>query len=292
MEKIISNDLAKLAIIMVAGVLGLTALLAKQIASARGAFKPYRKKTLIYLIFALLFFSVIALAAHPLLIDNPFTSLICFQAYFLLLGIAHLHYMRANLAWSGDEKAFVPEMIFTIVVALFGAIGFILLYSFFSNKDELRYVMAGSVLLFIIPFFFVRTFKKAIEIPPKILKEWFYPIKEEIEEPDDSKLKNLLIISFEFQKRLQENKLTNFRAKAPSDMEFGQLFYYFINDYNDRHPDSKVEYSNGNGKPHGWIFYKKPQWYSITTQYIDVDKSIFNNNIKENDVIICTRSLS
>jgi hypothetical protein len=292
MEKIISNDLAKLAIILIAGVLGLTTLLAKQIAAARGAFKPYRKKTLIYLLFALIFFSVITLAGHPAIIRNPVVALICFQCYFLLLGIAHLHYMRRSLAWSGDEKAFVPEMIFTIVVALFGSIGFIILYSYFSNDDELKYVMAGSTIIFTIPFFFMRTFKKAIAIPPKILKEWHYPVTEEIEEPDDSKLKNLLVISFEFQKRLHENRITNFRAKAPSDMEFGELFYYFINDYNERHPDSKVEYINGSGTPHGWIFYKKPRWYSISTQYIDVDKTIFNNNIKENDVIICTRSLS
>ena len=112
----------------------------------------------------------------------------------------------------------------------------------------------------------------------------------EIEEPEDSKLKNLLVISFEFQKKIYDAHLTNFRAKAPVDMEFGQLFYYFINDYNERHTDNKIQYINQGGAPHGWIFYKRPRWYSLFTNYVDAEKTIYNNRIRENDVIICTRS--
>ena len=159
------------------------------------------------------------------------------------------------------------------------------------NLDGLGFMMAGSLLLFVIPFLVYHTFDKAISIPPKIIKEWYYPVDREIEEPDDSKLKNLLVISFEFQKKTNDEHITNFRAKAPSDMEFGQLFYYFINDYNERHPNSKIQFINGSGEPQGWIFYKKPNWRSVMTRYINADKSIYNNHIKENDVIICARSL-
>ena len=112
-----------------------------------------------------------------------------------------------------------------------------------------------------------------------------------MEDPDESKLKNLLVISFEFKKGINDSSITNFRAKAPVDMDFGQLFYYFINDYNERHPDSKIQYVNGSGEPNGWIFYKKHRWNTLTTQYVDAGKTIFNNHIKENDVIICNRSL-
>ena len=151
--------------------------------------------------------------------------------------------------------------------------------------------MAGSILFFVIPLFINYTFTKAIAVPPKIFKEWYYPVDQEIEDPDDSKLKNLLVISFQFQKQNNDPHITNFRAKAPTDMEFGQLFYYFINDYNERHPNSKVQFVNGSGEPNGWIFYKKPKWYSIMTDYIDADKTIYNNRIRENDVIVCARSL-
>ena len=98
-------------------------------------------------------------------------------------------------------------------------------------------------------------------------------------------------IRFEFKKKINDGAITNFRAKAPVDMYFGELFYYFINDYNERHPDGRVEYVNGSGEPNGWVFYKKPRWHTLGTSYIDAEKTIFNNHIKENDVIICSRSL-
>jgi hypothetical protein len=178
-----------------------------------------------------------------------------------------------------------------VLVALLGSIGFILLYGY-TNKDDFQYLMAGGVLLFVVPFFFYNTFRKALAIPPKILKQWYYPVQEDVEEPDENKMKNLLVISFEFPKQAHDNSFTNFRAKAPVDMEMGKLFYYFINDYNERHPNGRIQFINKGGEPHGWIFYKKPKWYSVMTKYVDADKTIFNNRIRENDVIICTRSLS
>jgi hypothetical protein len=290
MEKVINNEIARFLIILGAGVVGLTILMSKLITRVKGTFQPYKKATLLYLLGALLFFGIIAIAAHPAFFSKPFTAFILFQFYFLLLGSAHLYFMHENLRWSGDYKVFYLELLFTVLVSLFGFMAFVFVYHW-MNKNGLHYMMAASIFLFIIPFFVYHTFTKAISIPPKILKEWFYPVDKELEEPDDSKLKNLLVISFEFQKHANDPHVTNFRAKAPTDMEFGQLFYYFINDYNDRHSSSKIQFLNGTGEPNGWIFYKKPRWYSVITDYIDADKTIFNNRIRENDVIICTRSL-
>jgi len=73
-------------------------------------------------------------------------------------------------------------------------------------------------------------------------------------------------------------------------MELGELFYYFINDYNERHPLEHIQYVNGPGDPHGWMFYKKPKWYNILTRYMDADRTIFLNGIRENDVIVCIRA--
>jgi hypothetical protein len=256
----------------------------------RGAFSPYRKATLWYGLVAILFFAMIALAAYPGFLLQPMSAFLCFQAYFLLLGSAHVYYMRQQLRWTGDDKAFYAELIFTLLLAVFGSICFLLIYHAL-NDNGLEYIQAASILFFIIPFFFYYTFLKATGIPPKVLKEWFYPYQQEQEEPDESKMKNLRVISFEFQKQSTDQSITNFRAKAPVDMELGQLFYYFINDYNERHPNSRIQFINTSGEPNGWIFYKKPRWYSMITGYVDAEKTIFNNNIKENDVIICSRSM-
>ena len=290
MEKVINNELAKLLIVLGALVVGLTAVLAKMIAKIQGSFKPYRKATLLYMLCGLLFFAIVACAAYPGFFTSRTGVFVFFQAFFLLLGVAHFYFMHLYLSWSLNKKAFWLELVFTFLISLFGSISFLLIYHL-VNRNGLQYVMAGSILFFLIPFFFYHTFQAAVAIPLKILKEWFYPIRQEMEEPEDSKMKNLLVISFEFQKMTNDAHYTNFRAKAPVDMDMGQLFYYFINDYNERHPNGKIEFVNPAGEPHGWVFYKKSRWYSILTKYVDAEKTIYNNHIKENDVIICTRSL-
>lgn len=290
MEKVITNEMTKFLLILGAGVAGLFAVTANMISKLRGSFKPYRKATILYSLAALFFFALIALAGYPGFMGRPFSTLILFQAYFVLLGSAHFYYMHQYLRWSGDDKAFTLELLFTFLIALFGSIGFLLVYHLLTHNG-LQYVMTGSVIFFFIPFFIYHTFRRAAAIPPKIVKEWFYPVNREIQEPEESKMKNLLVISFEFQKQTGDPHFTNFRAKAPVDMDFGQLFYYFINDYNERHANSKINYISGGGDPHGWIFYRKSRWYNISTHYIDAEKTIFNNRIKENDVIICMRSV-
>lgn len=291
MERVITNELTKLLLLLAAGVAGLTALTVNLISKARGNFKPYQKATLLYVAAGILFFSIIALAAYPPIAGQPLTMLIIYQAWFLLLGTLHFYTMGQWLGWAGDRKSFLAEMVFTIMVGLFGTIGFLLVYHFVSH-DGLQFVMAGSILFFVLPFLLFHTFRRAVAIPPKIVKEWFYPVNEYIDEPEDSKMRNLRVISFEFQKRTNDPHFTNFRAKAPADMDFGDLFYYFINDYNERHSNSRIEIADHLGEPHGWIFYKKSRWFTVMTNYIDAEKTILNNKINENDVIICARSVN
>ena len=71
-------------------------------------------------------------------------------------------------------------------------------------------------------------------------------------------------------------------------MTFGKLFYYFINDYNDRNPDEKIEYLDEKNKPVDWIFYFKPKWFS-SIHYIDPEETNSFNFVKENSVILCKR---
>jgi hypothetical protein len=290
MQKMITSDMAIFLFVLSLLVVGVSVLLANLIAKYKGSFKPYQKATLWYMFFSLLLFSIIALAAYPGVFDDPTNFFVFLQVYFFLLGLGHFYYMHQRLRWSGHPDAFWLEMLFSVLTGMLGSIGFMIVYRLL-NKNGLQYIMTGSMLFFLLPLVFYQAFRKALAIPPKIMKEWFYPLNEEMDEPEESKMKNLLVISFEFQKQITDAELTNFRAKAPTDMEFGQLFYYFINDYNDRHPNSRISVVNAKGEPHGWIFYKKPNWYSFLTQYISADKTIFTNHIKENDVIICTRSM-
>jgi hypothetical protein len=291
MEKLVENEMGKTLIILSLAIMALSALMTKLIAKISGSFKAQQKSTLVYLLVFLVFFAAIACTASLLRLKDHLLFYILFQFYFLLLGIAHTFYMPVHLKWAKESTSIWAELLFTFIAGIIGSIGFALVYGFF-NKEGMEYTMASSTCTFIIPWFFYQTFQRAVDIPPKIIRQWFYPVNEAIEDPDEAKLKNLLVISFEFQKQNTDSHVTNFRAKAPTDMDFGELFYYFINDYNERHPNAKIHYSNNTGAPHGWIFYKKPKWHTLITQYINADKTIFNNSIKENDIIICRRSLN
>jgi hypothetical protein len=288
MEKVLTNELSRFLIILGIGVIGLSVLMVKMISRLAGSFTPYKRTTIYYVLVSIILFALIGFIAHPTLFSEPLSLFIFYQAYFLLFGIVHFYCMHQYLNWSGTEKSFWTELLFSVVVGMFGCIAFVLVYQL-VNKNGLELIMASSILFLIVPLFVYHTFRKAISIPPKIIRQWYYPVHEEIGEPDENKLKNLLVISFEFQKQTNDPNFTNFSARAPTDMEFGQLFYYFINDYNERHPNAKIQYVSVSGDPHGWIFYKKSKWYNIITRYIDPEKTIFNNNIRENDVIVCNR---
>jgi hypothetical protein len=288
MNRFLSQEVLRmLGIIGLAG-LSIMTVLGVYINRVRGSFAPYRKATILYLLLSLPVCALVGLAGHSSLPFTPTWRLIAAQAAFFLIGLLHIYCMHRFLKWSQGEKSFWMELLFTIVVAAFGFMIFVVVYHALS-KDGFHYAMASSVLFMPIAFLTYTTFLKAIDIPLKIYARWFYPVHEEVADPDEAKLKNILVISFEFQKKMNDPHFTNFRAKAPADMEFGQLFYYFINDYNERHPNGKIEYVNGKGDPYGWIFYRKPRWYHFRTRYMDTDKTFFINHVRENDIIVCKR---
>jgi hypothetical protein len=288
MSKIFSQQ-----IMMMLGILGIASIsimsvLGVYIGKLRGNFAPYRKPTIIYILISVLVFATIGFAGFSLLFTRPTFTLIGCQIIFFILGLLHINLMHKYLKWSGDDKSFWYELIFTIVVAAFGFMGFIIIFKWMNNEGY-EFHISFSVLFFIIAFFVYNTFLKAINIPMKVYNKWYYPVNEELDDPDESKLKNMLVISFEFQKKKTDKFFTNFRAKAPADMEFGKLFYYFINDYNERHPNGKIEFVNEHAAPYGWMFYKKPKWYNFNTKYIETENTFFTNYIRENDVIVCNR---
>lgn len=267
---------------------GSSVFMVKLISRIHGSFKPYFKATMLYLLVAILLMSAVASVSYWSYLKDQQLSHLLFQAYFLILGTVHVNWLKEYIKWAGNEQSLWVEFLFTVILGLLGGIGFMAVFSWFS-EDVLAVNMSMSVILFVVPWLVNQTYLNAISIPAPILKQWFYPVSQEVDEPDEDKLKNLLVISFVIQKQLRDSHKTNFRAKAPIDMDLGELFYYFINDYNERHPNDKIEYVDQQGEPFGWVFYKKPLLSIPQKQYVDAEKTIYNNKIKENNVIICNR---
>lgn len=287
MEKMLTSEFSKTLILLGLGGISIITVLTNLIKRVRGGFKVFQKATCIYLFIALLFFAAIASMPYWLATESHIFMYVLCQFYFLLIGTAHVYGMHTYLKWSGDGKAFWLELLFTFLTSLLGSIGFLLVYRFFS-RDGFEYNMATSIYFFIFPWLVYQTFIKALAIPPIVLKQWLYPLQEEILPAPPKGA--VLIISFDLQKQTTDTNTTQFRVKAPIDMEFGRLFYFFVNEYNEKNPDSKIDLTSKTGELNSWIFRKKPKWYTVFTAYIDASRTIVNNRIKENDIIICNRA--
>ncbi|MCH5599217.1 TssN family type VI secretion system protein [Niabella ginsengisoli] len=181
------------------GLLSLSMVAGIIISRIRGSVKPFIKPCLLYLLFYAFVFAVVGLLIALHIFQSYTQYFIFFQLLFIGLGVLHVHTLYKYLKWV-NEKTFWAEVIFTIVVAAAGGLCFMMVYRYF-RRDEMDITMLTSAIGFIIPLFVYYTYKRAIAIPFKILKQWFYPLQAEASEPDEKKLKNLLVISFEFLKK-------------------------------------------------------------------------------------------
>ena len=287
MGKIINSDLIKILAVVFLGGIGLYIMLMNLTKRFVGVSGSFRRKQNIYLLVSALLIGVIGITAHQAVFGDPAVFMLIYQVLFFALGILHVRLLKKWFPVE-EKKAFWLNFVFTLSICLFGFILFVFAFRYF-NHNGYHYLLATSILCFLIPVLIHQAFLKAVAIPPHRIKQWFYPVYQRVEEPDDSQLKNMFIVTFRFQKKLTDPYLTSFRAKAPANMGFGNLFYYFINDYNERHPDDKIEFLDEKGNPQGWTFYKKGSWYSLSSKYIDADTSVSSNGLRENDVIICHR---
>lgn len=206
--------------------------------------------------------------------------------WMLALGIVHVSLLKKILPWITD-KIIWTGLSLTLSIGFLGSAFLLLIFHFIKFSDLVK-INLISVLFFAVPFLFYITLVYYMEIPVKILRKWQYPVDKHIDDPTDREMDSPLVVGFEFKKKASDENMTTFRAKAPKEMVFGKLFYYFINDYNDRNPDEKIEFIDENNKPFHWIFFHKPGWFG-NIRYIDPGETNSFNFIRENSVIICKR---
>jgi len=248
--------------------------------------KKYGIASLFYVIIV----SVI-LALPTLLLYSESSSelklLIINQIIIIVLGTLHVILSKKMLPWYSTQL-FNMQLLFIFCIIIFSYLFLNLSFSFFvSSKVQL--VWALSLLWFLVPLLLNQTINKLLEVPQKEYKKWLYPLNSTIDDPSDEEMENPVVISFVFQKNSDSTESTTFRAKAPVGMALGKLFYFFINDYNSRNPESTVSYLNELKEPDEWIFFRLKSKFLRIKAALDPDDSIYNNNIKENDVLVCNR---
>jgi hypothetical protein len=248
--------------------------------------KPYKKASTFYVLIGGVVFALSSL------FSLVFTSLSWIWVFIFLvlfysgLGLAHQYFGGKILPWTRKARLFWV-FLYSLIISALGSIGYMWGFYFLSETSfTFTFLIFSS--FFFLPLFIVKTYFAYFEIPKRDFKKWFYPVGQPIDDPSDRELEAPFVITFEFEKKFDDLHLTSFRAKAPRYMKFGRLFYFFINDYNGRHPESKIEFIYDKSKPFGWIFYTRPYWYG-GRYYIDHEATVMENKIEENSVIYCKR---
>lgn len=249
-------------------------------------FTQEKKKYFIYILIHGLVFLIFGAILYNLKGTTLNARFITIQLYMLITGSTHLYVFRSYFK-KFDSKAIYKELSIAIVTAVFLSAFVIMVVVHFRELGYLLYTL-GSLLFFIAPTLCYILFETAVSIPAKLHKRWFYPVNVKYPLPQAVDMRNIIILNFVFQKKENDKDIINFKVKAPRAFEFGKLFYYFINDYNEKNPNRQINYLDKKGEPYGWYFYAKPKWFSAS-EYIDPDYAIDTNNIKDGETIICQR---
>lgn len=249
-------------------------------------FRQDKKRYFIYIFCQGLFMLIFGAILFNLKDTTVNIRFISFQVYLLIAGAVHLTLYQLYFK-KFDAKEIYKELFISIVSGVFLLAFMIMLLGHFQELEYMFYFFA-TMLFFLIPTFVFTLFQTAISIPAKLHKRWFYPTNTKYPAPQISEMRNIIIVNLVFTKKANDTTIINFKVKAPRAFDFGKLFYYFINDYNEKNPNNQVHYLDDYNQPYGWYFYTKPKWFS-SSDYIDPEMAIDTNNIKDGETIICQR---
>ncbi len=249
------------------------------------------KRPIVYGSFSAIIASLSAYA-FTFVSSNLYTVFWLLALMFLLFGLMHLYLNHKRYFSSTDNsnKVFIGELFFALSVILFTVLIFSSLQYFLkqNGRQFLFYPMMMSTIAFFVPILVARTFNAAYSIPAPVYPTWNYPVDDPISLPEEDPREKLLVIGFEIAKKSTDHKRTYFRAKAPEGIYLGDLFYFFLNDYNELQSETQIQFVDEKYEAYNWIFSLKTKWYQ-STKVLDPALTVKDNGLQENSVIICER---
>lgn len=255
-----------------------------------GSFAAQGKRPLVYGGLSSVISSGIAFGA-TFVSNNLFLVFWIMSGVYFLFGLIHLFIVHKKFFSHPNESAsklFFAELLYGISLVLFSIAAFAALQYFLKDKSFLFYPMLLSLLFFFVPFLLQHTFLAAYAIPATSFTTWQYPVNP-IDLPDEKEGERLYVIGFEIAKKDTDQQRTYFRAKAPEGMILGELYYHFINDYNELQSETPIRFLDEKGEPQEWYFRTRARWYQ-RPRILDAAKTMHENGIRENTVIICERA--
>jgi hypothetical protein len=273
--------------LLLAGSVTLWALI-KQFASGFAAMK----RTMLYGILTSAFMSVAGFLV-TLLTSDLFIVFWILTGIFLIGGAMHTLAFHKKFRKEAEQeesaKVFIGELFFALSVALFTLAAFSAMQYFLKDKSFMFYPILLGALAFFVPFLVAHTFDAAYAIPQALFSTWTYPTGRPLDPPDEKEGERLLVIAFEIAKKETDATKTSFRARAPEGIPLGELYYHFINDYNEVQSETPIQFMNKHNEPQVWWFRLKPKWYQ-GQRILDPALTVKDNGIVENSIIICERA--
>jgi len=249
-------------------------------------FKEVRKKFLYYILLNILFTALYFMVIYNLKQTTIMFRYVALQLFFIITGSIHVYLYKTTFKSLQTKKIHI-EIFLALITALFLTIALALLIAY--NKDIIYlYDFYITVLSFVFPTIVYILYKTSISIPVAIYDKWYYPLTKKYQIASINEFKNMVVLNLFFYKDDNESHLTKFKVKAPKNMNFGRLFYFFILEYNEKNPGHTINILSQSKDPYGWCFYSKPKWFSATKR-IDSELTVENNNLQDNDSIICQR---
>ncbi|MDO6519057.1 TssN family type VI secretion system protein [Zobellia uliginosa] len=267
-------------------VLVVVALVLHFLGSKTPGFKTRRKKYYVYLaaniVVMALFVAIIYNLKQSSLLLRYFSML----GFATIMGVANVFFHR-TIFEKFDTHQKLKELVFAIISGLALMVPIIMIAAHFNDLQYLPYYFL-VIAAYVFPTSFFILYAYSISIPAKLYTKWYYPMGNKYDAPKHYELNNMIVLNFMFYKNANSPNMTSFKAKAPKDMDFGRLFYFFINDYNNKKTTTKIEVTSNSDDPHGWYFYSKPKWYG-TSKHIDPERTVEENNLKDSDTVVCQR---
>ena len=269
------------AIIMVVVILALRLL-----ASKTPGFKKRRKKYYYYLAGHVAVMAIFVAIVYNLRQSTLMLRYFSMLVFALVTGAFHVFFFRYTFEKFDEDKG-LKELLFAIITSFVILVPVIMIATHFQDLQYLPYYFLLAA-AFTVPTSFFQLYKYSVSIPVKLFTKWYYPLGKKYDTPQHYELKNMIVLNFMFYKSTHATNMTSFKAKAPKNMQFGRLFFFFINDYNDKKTTTKIELTDNSGDPYGWYFYSKPKWYGAS-KHIDSELSVEENNLNDGDVVVCQR---
>lgn len=208
-------------------------------------------------------------------------------AYSLLLGILFINVSKKILVKLPNKPI---ETFFSLVFlyASLTALSSLLLLHLLSH-NTLSGFLSISSFFFLLPSLVVYSYGIYLQIPKLIYEQWFLPEYDIEPDYDSMDLSKINVVDLEFQKNNNDPTYTKFTVKAPHQITFGQWFFGFVKDYNNKFIESPIQTKNASKQASSWLFYVKPNFWG-EKKYIDPNKTISENNIVDKTWIIAKRT--